>query len=472
MADPPATPALPSREILLLIVEGLLEDLAAGRTPERRPRKEELLALLAGGSQRLNLHLLRRLDRDRLTAFRREDSFRQGLLGALRELVISLHQPLLMPPRVRQLLPQVSQHTLAELRRDPELWAARALALLPFEIPGHLPLADLRLLLEVLRAAAERQAPQARSLAELDALYLYLERELMATPALELFLRRALVLAEQPGDPGELAAFYRLLGMRLPRTLARLEQSKEKDRVLLALKEVAGSMEPKGVELWARKTVMKKADELMKRSARFEELFELRFFFSQIGERSDRGLLSRKTGELARTADMRAMGYELLSRLKPGELDEDGLLELVPAVLARSELMVLEAPRRHLDRLIGFYLDTACPFLRSLKDKPEKVPRLIQNFKRQVGLLNLYRDLPHLCETMQRKLVLAICGPRMLRESPELILSWLTRLPPEFYPAAVMKTLRAMIRAKGPGYRFTAGDVLVLIAAYPSAEED
>jgi len=221
-----------------------------------------------------------------------------------------------------------------------------------------------------------------------------------------------------------------------------------------------------------KKEAMAKADKLMEEAASYDERFELRFFFSQIGERSNKKLLSKKTGELARSLNIRAEGYLLLDRLKEGELDDDGLIELVPAVIGKAETFVMNAPLRFLNRLMKFYLKTACPLLRRLKNEPEKVPRLIQNFKRQVGLLNIYRDLDHLGQVMQRKMVLAICGPQMLATVPDRVLGYLTRLPPEFYPPKVMTVLRGMVREKSSGYRFTTADVLQILAAYPPAEEE
>ncbi|MFH1069178.1 MAG: hypothetical protein V1794_06095, partial [Candidatus Glassbacteria bacterium] len=266
--------------------------------------------------------------------------------------------------------------------------------------------------------------------------------------------------------------YYRLLGMRLPATLERLEPSPDKDKVLVAIKEATGVQDAPSLKLHVKKMAMARADELMKEASNYQDLLELRFFFSQIGERSNRKLFSRKTGELARKINVRAEGYDLLGKLSMDELDDDGLLELVPAVIGRAEQFVLGAPQRFLVRLMKFYLETACPLLRRLKSEPERVPRLIQNFKRQVGLLNLYRNLDHLAQTMQRKMVLAICGPEMLAKAPDKILSFLTRLPPEFYPPKVMEVIRGMVRRKGAGYRFTAGDALVIFAAYPPAEEE
>ena len=267
-------------------------------------------------------------------------------------------------------------------------------------------------------------------------------------------------------------AYYRLLAQRVAGTLISLPPSAEKDRTLLALKEMTGLQDPKSMRLYFKKEAMGRADKLMEAAASYEDLFELRFFFSQIGERSNRKLLSQKTGELARSLNVRTDGYLLLDRLKEGELDENGLIELVPAVLAKAERFVLNAPLRFLNRLMKFYLETAVPLLRRLKNEPEKVPRLIQNFKRQVGLLNIYRDLDHLAEVMQRKMVLAICNPQMLETASDYIFSYLTRLPPEYYPPKVMQVLRNMVREKGSGDRFTPMDVLLILAAYPPPEEE
>jgi len=99
-------------------------------------------------------------------------------------------------------------------------------------------------------------------------------------------------------------------------------------------------------------------------------------------------------------------------------------------------------------------------------------PRCIHNFKRQVSLLNIYRDLDHLAEVFQRKMVLAICNPGMLKDRPDKIMGRLTRLPPELFPPEAMKVLRRMIRERGTESRFTAADVLTLLASYPPPESD
>ena len=462
----------PSPKALMTVVEGMLIDLGQGREPGKRVTKEDLLGYLKSGSRKLNLHFLRTLSKDEISLLRRDPAFQEKLYSALRELIISLHQPLLAPARVKSLIREAATYPVNEVRRDPDLWAARLLAFLPAGVQLPLPLVDLRYILALTRKSLESRVPAAKSLDELDNYYLYIERELGLTPGIEIFINKALELSENIRDPGDIVAFYRLLSLRIPETLKELPLSPEKDRILLAIKALTGFQEAEALATEFKKRTMKKADELMKNARSYTDLYELRFFFSQIGERSNRKLLSRKAGELARSVNIRAQGYDILTRFDHQELEEDGLLNLVPAIMARAEIFVLNAPLRYLELLMDFYLETVCPFLRRLKNEPEKVPRLIQNFKRQVGLLNIYRDLDHLAQVMQRKMVLAICGPQMLAKAPERILSCLTRLPPEFYPPKVMQALRTMIRTKGSGYRFTTGDVLLLLAAYPPPEEE
>jgi hypothetical protein len=460
------------RTALFAVLEQMLGDLAREKGAQERPTKDDLLAYLKSGSKKLNLYFIRTLSPEAVSALRKDPAFSEKLFAALREVIISLHKPLINPLRVRSLVHEAGLYPIAEVRKDPDLWAARVLTELPAKLDQPLPLVDLRLLLPQLQQLLEARVPQAGSIEELDSLYGYIERVLDSTPKIEFFARRALELSEKTSDPGEVVAYYRLLGQRIAETLTRLPPSAEKDKTLLALKEMTGLQDPGSLKLFFKKAAMAKADELMEGARNYEELFELRFFFSQIGERSNKKLLSRKTGELARTLNVRTDGYLLLDRLKDGELDENGLIELVPAVIGKAERFVLNAPLRFLDRLMKFYLETACPLVRRLKNEPEKVPLLIQNFKRQVGLLNIYRDLDHLAEVMQRKMVLAICNPQMLETASEKILRYLTRLPPEFYPPKVMQVLRNMVREKGSGYRFTTADVLRILAAYPPPEEE
>jgi len=460
------------RKALFTVLEQMLEDLAREKGAQERPTKDDLLAYLKSGSKKLNLYFIRSLSPDAVSALRREPSFSGKLFAALREVIISLHMPLVNPQRARSLVREAGLYPIAEVRKDPDLWAARVLAELPVKLDTPLSLVDLRLLLPQVQQQLEAKVPQATSIEELDSIYGYIERTLDSAPEIESFARRTLELIDKTCDPGEVVAYYRLMGQRITGTLSKLPPSAEKDKTLLALKEMTGLQDPDSLKLFFKKEAMAKADELMERAGSYEELFELRFFFSQIGERSNKKLLSKKTGELARTMNIRADGYLLLDRLKDGELDENGLIELVPAVIGKAETFVMNAPLRFLDRLMKFYLETACPLLRRLKNEPEKVPLLIQNFKRQVGLLNIYRDLDHLAEVMQRKMVLAICGPRMLETASDKILTCLTRLPPEYYPPKVMQVLRNMVREKGSGYRFTTTDVLRLLAAYPPPEEE
>ncbi|MEA1996208.1 MAG: hypothetical protein U9N45_01150, partial [Gemmatimonadota bacterium] len=359
----------------------------------------------------------------------------------------------------------------AEARRTPELRAARALARFPIKLDTPPPLTDLRGLFNLLQAILEARVHESESLEELDAGYAFIERELGRTPGIESYLGRAMELAGRISEPGEVVAYYRLLAMHMPGTLDGLKHGPGKDKLLQIIETLTRHRDPENLRFEFRKKAMSMADRIMEEATGYEDLLELRFFFQQIGERSNRKLLSRKTRELARTADIRAPLYRLLSTLEAEEFDEDGLLELVPAVVAKTESFIAEASLAHLELFLAFYLDTVCPLLRRLRNEPAHVARLMQNYKRQVGLLNIYRDLDHLAREMQRKVVLALCGPRMLARFPEKILGYLTRLPPEFYPDQVMAVLRTLIREKGPGYRFTSADVLRLIAAYPAEEE-
>ncbi len=469
------TVPLPGNETLLGVVEQMLCELARELPQGARPQKEALLAMLHSGERKLNLFFIKLLPHEAVTAFRRDSAWRDKLYSALRGAIVSLKPPLLDPRAVRRLVSEAALWPLAEVRKAPDLWAARIIVALPCKPENPLPLVSLRALIGALLPMMEARLPRVESLERLDSLYLYIERELAAEPPVDRFVRRALELfgreSEEPDEePGEIIAAYRLLAMRVPDTLERLEPSAEKDKMLVAIKEATGFQTPDELRLEFKKRTMARADELMKEAGDFEQLLELRFFFDQIGERSNRGLLSRKAGELARGMNVRAQGYELLGKLSMAELDEDGLLELVPAVMGKAESFVLGAPRRFLRRLMKFYLETAVPLLRSLKNKPEKVPRLIQNFKRQVGLLNKYDGLDDLVLTIQRKMVLAICCPQMLSEAPERVLSYLTHLPPEFYPPEVMKAIREMVRESGADYCFTAADVLRILAVYPPAE--
>jgi len=460
------------RLALMAVLEHMLDDLAREGSTQERPTKDDLLAYLKSGSKKLNLYFIRNLSPEAVSTFRRDPTFSKKLFAALRELIISLHRPLLNPLRVRSLVQEAGLYPMAEVRKDPDLWAARALADLPVKLDIPLPLVDLRLFLPLIQYQLEARVPKAGSIEELDSIYGYIERVLDGRPKIEFFALRTFDLFEKTSDPGEVVAYYRLMVKRIVETLTRLPQSGEKDETLLVLKNMTGHQDLNSLEFLFKKEAMAKADEMMEGAESYEELFELRFFFSQIGERSNKKLLSKKTGELARSLNIRADGYLLLERLKEGELDENGLIELVPAVIGKAETFVMNAPLRFLDRLMKFYLETACPLLHRLKNEPEKVPRLIQNFKRQVGLLNVYRGLDHLAEVMQRKMVLAICSPRMLKTASDKILSCLTRLPPEFYPPKVMQVLRNMVREKGSGYRFTTADALRILAAYPPPEEE
>jgi hypothetical protein len=460
-------------KLLLGVVEQMLVELCRDTEPGFRPDKQALLEMLSSGQQKLNLYFIKHLPREAVTALRRDGAWRDKLYASLRQTIAGTPPPLLNPERVRHLIPEASGWPMADVRRDPDLWAARIIASLPMRPQGPLPLVSLRGLIAGIKSPLEKAIPVINSIEQLDALYLFIERELDSTPRFDSIASRTQELLDQgTEDPGEVIAAYRLLAMRIPDTLEAMEPSAEKDNMLVAVKELAGFMSPTELRLEYKKRMMARADELMKNAGNFDQLLELRFFFDQIGERSNRRLLSRRTGELARGMNVRAEGYELLGKLDMEELDEDGLLELVPAVMGKAESFILGAPHRFLQRLMKFYLETACPLLRSLRSKPERVPRLIQNFKRQVGLLNNFDGLDDITMTIQRKMVLAICGPQMLADAPDRILSWLTRLPPEFYPPEVMKVIRNMVREKGSEYSFTPGDVLQIFSAYPPVEEE
>ncbi|MEA2063254.1 MAG: hypothetical protein U9P14_06130 [Gemmatimonadota bacterium] len=464
-----------SRQTLLRVAGEILAEICRSREEEKgRPDKEDLIEYLSARPGRLNLIFLRLLSTGQLAALRRDPEFRKEVMGSLRKVIIGLQPPLLNPGRVEKFLSEAFEYAASEARKDPDLWAARIVALCPGELEAgeKMPFVTMRLLIDNVRNLFEDKVKKSGSLEEIDRAYVFIERELNVAPAVEVFARRAYGLAPKAADTGSITALYRLLAVRIITSLRTLPPSEEKDYTLLALKDLAGTMDLDDLEHAFKKKAMVLADEIMKKTADYEDILELRFFFDQIGERSNKELLSRKTGELTRTLNMRTEGYRLLTKFNPRELDQDSLIELVPTVMAKCEMFVMAGPPSHLNLLMRFYLETACPLFRELKNKPDRVPRLIQNFKRQVGLMNVYRDLAHLTEVIQRKMVLAICGPRMLATRPESILRDLTRLPPEFYPPAVMKTLREIIREKGPGALFTAADALKLLSFYPPMEEE
>ncbi|MCE5271135.1 hypothetical protein LLH00_07615 [bacterium] len=471
MVERPAAGSSPRRALSAVLEDVLVELCRAGGDTAPRPTKDSLLEYLNSGQKRLNLILLRRLPPEQVNLLRRSAEFQARLQDALRREVIALKAPLLNPTRVRSLAASAAQASLAEARRDPDLWAARLLARLPLPVEP-LPLLALRDLAERCQSALEARLPELDRLEELDAAFGFIQRELERTPSLEPFLRRALALAASVRDPGDLTAYHHLLAVRVPDLLERLAPSPEKDRALLVLREEAGTMDTAALRLEFARRALRLADSLMDATNDYEDLLELRFFFSQIGERANRKLLSKKTGRVVRELDFKTQGYRLLASLDTAELEDESLIEVVPVVLAHAERFVLGAPLRYLDLLMKFYLKTAVPLVRRLRENQELTPRFIQNFKRQVGLLNLYRDLEHLAEVFQRKMVLAICNPRMLQEHPEAILGRLTRLPPEFFPPAVMAALRRMIRERGTESRFTAVDVLALLAVYPPPESE
>ena len=453
------------------VLQEILIEIGRGRSAENRPTKDDLLEYLGAGQRKLNLYLLRHFPAEQLALLRKNKEFQERVIQSLRTMVIALKPPLLIPQRVRGFAGEASHVSLTEARRDPDIRAARMLERLPLQVDIP-PLLSLRDTQERLQQALETRIPEVDSLDSLDLMFGFIERELDRTPDLEKFVRRGLELSRSIRDVGGVTAFHSLMVGRVMRLLRRLPPSPDKDRVLLVFREECGTMDLEALELELRKRAMSIADKLMKETKKYEDLLELRFFFEQIGERANRKLLSEKTGEIVRGLNFKTQGCRLLTSLNAAELDDDSLIEVAPVVMAKVEEFVLGNPMRYLDLLVRFYLKTVVPLLRRLKTQPEKVPRLIQNFKRQVGLLNLYRDLDHLAQVMQRKMVLAVCGPRMMAESPEKIMSSLTRFPPEFFPDEVMKALRRMIRERGTGYRFTPADVLTLLAYYPPPESE
>lgn len=318
------------RLALMAVLEHMLDDLAREGSTQERPTKDDLLAYLKSGSKKLNLYFIRNLSPEAVSTFRRDPTFSKKLFAALRELIISLHRPLLNPLRVRSLVQEAGLYPMAEVRKDPDLWAARALADLPVKLDIPLPLVDLRLFLPLIQYQLEARVPKAGSIEELDSIYGYIERVLDGRPKIEFFALRTFDLFEKTSDPGEVVAYYRLMVKRIVETLTRLPPSGEKDETLLVLKNMTGHQDLNSLEFLFKKEAMAKADEMMEGAESYEELFELRFFFSQIGERSNKKLLSKKTGELARSLNIRADGYLLLERLKEGELDENGLIESFP----------------------------------------------------------------------------------------------------------------------------------------------
>lgn len=469
MADKAASGS--PRRALGAVLEDILTEIGQGRGPENRPTKDDLIEYVDSGPRRLNLYLLRHLSAEQVLLLRRSGEFQERMQQALRATVIDLKPPLLIPQRVRSLADEAVSSPLAEVRRDPDLRAARLLSNLPLKVDTP-PLLTLRDIQERLRGSLEARIPEVRTLDSLDRVFGFIERELDHAPNPAVFVRRALELSNGIRDVGEVTAFHRLMLARVLPLLRKLPPSDEKDRALRMLRDQVGTVEPDELAVELRRRTMAVADRLMKETKRYEDLVELRFFFEQTGERANKKLLSRKTGEIVRELDFRTQGHRLLTSLNAAELDDDSLIEVVPVVMAKVEEFVLGAPLRGLDLLVRFYLGTTVPLLRRMKNQPEKVPRLIQNFKRRVGLLNIYRDLDHLAQVIQRKMVLAVCGPRMLSEAPERIMTYLTRFPPEFFPEEVMKAFRRMIREHGTEYRFTPADVLTLLAYYPPPESE
>ncbi|HLA38368.1 MAG TPA: hypothetical protein VJ417_00145, partial [Candidatus Glassbacteria bacterium] len=306
----------------MAVIERMLEEISREREPGRRPTKDDLLAFLASGDRKLNLFFIRHFPQDVVSALRRDPAVRDKLVASLRQLIISLKAPLLMPPVVRTFVNEATAWPMNEVRRHPDLWAARILAAIPLQPQFPLPLVSLRELMEAVQRQLEADLPAVAGLEELDGVYGFIERELGSTPDLGRFFARARAIAEGRLGAEDIVAYYRLLGLRIPATLARLEPSPEKDKVLVAIKEDTGVQDPVGMKLYFKKKSMARADELMKEVSNYQELMELRFFFDQIGERSNRKLFSRKTGELARKFNVRAEGYNLLGKLSMDELED------------------------------------------------------------------------------------------------------------------------------------------------------
>ena len=164
------------RTALFAVLEQMLKDLSREKGERERPTKDDLLAYLKSGSKKLNLYFIRSLSPEAVSALRREPSFSEKLFAALREIIISLHMPLLNPLRVSSLVREAGLYPVAEVRKDPDLWAARALAELPVKLDSPLPLVDLRLLLPQIRQLLEARVPRAQSIGELDNIYGYTER--------------------------------------------------------------------------------------------------------------------------------------------------------------------------------------------------------------------------------------------------------------------------------------------------------
>ena len=463
---------IPADDVVLCIIGRMLESVSANLDDKSRPKKEQLLDFIRDGVGKLGLFVVGCTDAETGSRFRKDEVFRNDLLGRIRQKVISLKPSLLNPRRVRKLVAVAGEYPASAVRQDSDLWAARIISQLPESLVDSLPLIELRYLHDRVRGRFQERASRTTSLEELDRLYLFILRELDQTPDLSIFLRRTFELAKSIKNVSDLTAYYSLLSVRIIPALEKMEQSPAKDQLLIMIKDKSGTFDLEASELEFRKRAMGIADDLMKDTGDFDQLLELRFFFGQIGERVSTGLFSRKAGEIVRDMNMKADGYRLLGNITPDELDIRGLTEIIPAVFARSEQIVNEGPVQFLDRLMRFYLKVAVPFFRELKKHPEKQPVVMQNFKRQVGLLNVYRNFDHLLETIQRKLVLAITGPRMLKKNPKKILSYLSHLPPEYYPEKVMQELRKIIREKGVEYEFRPIDVLRLLAVYPDPEEE
>ena len=119
MSEKPAVTI--NQEALLPVLEQMLEDVAGDISKPKRPEKEELLAYLNSGSKKINLFFIRNLPPATVAAIRKDNSLSDRLNSTLRQLIISLHKPLLSPGRVRSLISEASYFPMVEVRKDPDL---------------------------------------------------------------------------------------------------------------------------------------------------------------------------------------------------------------------------------------------------------------------------------------------------------------------------------------------------------------
>ena len=257
----------------------MLADLCRDLGPDDRPTKDHLLQYLSTRTGKLNLFFMRHLSPSQIARIRKDPAFQKNLFSELRKLIIELKPPLLNPLRVEKLSLTVLEYQVCEVRKDPDLWAARLAALFPPELKQGLPLVAMRLLLANVRDCYEHIAQTTGCLQELDNAYGFIERELDLTPRVELFVRRAFALATKPQDAGDITALYRLLAVRMVSTLRQMPSSPEKDLAMAAMTELAGTLDLDALEHALKKKVMTLADEMMENTKSYEDILELRFFF-------------------------------------------------------------------------------------------------------------------------------------------------------------------------------------------------